>query len=140
MTQTVVLRLSDTLYQQLHRAAELAQLPMESIVEQSFSHSLPPLLEEIPAEYQPDVYPLLQMSSQQLLKEVSRVFPAHRWRQYEYLLAAKRVRPLQPEEVERLAALRHEADVLVLRKSYAAVLLKRRGIAPPPIEALPEAA
>ncbi len=140
MTQTVVLRLSDTLYQQLHRAAELAQVPMESIVEQSLSHSLPPLLEDIPAEYQPDVYPLLQMSPKQLLKEASRVFPAHRWRQYETLLAAKRERPLQPDEEAHLAALRREADVLVLRKAYALVLLKRRGLASPPIEALPEPA
>ncbi len=33
------------------------------IVEQSLSHSRPPLLEEIPPAYQPDVYPLLFVSA-----------------------------------------------------------------------------
>lgn len=138
MTQTVVLNLPDTLYQQLRRAAELAQQPVESIVEQSLSHSLPPLLEDIPTEYQADVYPLLQMSAAQLRNELNKVMPARRWRQYEALLAAKRERHLPPEEEELLAMLRREADVLMLRKSYAAVLLKRRGIKPPVADALPE--
>lgn len=138
MTHTVVLNLSDTLYQQLRRAAELAQQPVESIVEQSLSHSLPPLLEDIPAEYQPDVYPLLQMSTAQLRNEANKVMSARRGRQYEALLAAKRERHLQPEEEELLTILRREADVLMLRKSYAAVLLKRRGIKPPTIDELPE--
>lgn len=138
MTQTVVLNLSDTLYQQLRRAAELAQQPVESIVEQSLSHSLPPLLEDIPVEYQPDVYPLLQMSTAQLRNEVNKVMPARRWRQYESLLAAKHERSLQLEEEELLTILHREADVLTLRKSYAAVLLKRRGITPPTADDLPD--
>ena len=138
MTQTVVLKLSDRLYQQLRRAAELAQQPVDRIVAQSLAHSLPPLLEDIPAEYQPDVYPLLQMNTQELLKEAKRVFSAARWRQYEALLATKRERQLRPEEEESLLNLRREADILLLRKSYAAVLLKRRGIAPPTIDQLPE--
>lgn len=138
MTHTVVLNLSDKLYQQLRQAAELAQQPVEIIVEQSLSHSLPPLLEDIPAEYQLDVYPLLQMGATQLRNEVDRVLPARRWQQYESLLAAKRERPLQPEEENLLTVLRREADVLMLRKSYAAVLLKRRGITPPASDALPE--
>ena len=36
----------------LKRTAELAHQPLETIVEQSLAHSLPPLLEDIPAEYQ----------------------------------------------------------------------------------------
>src|SRR2546425_7990370 len=60
MAQIVTIELPETLYRQLQRTAELAHQPLETIVVQSLAHSLPPLLEDIPAEYQPDVYPLLK--------------------------------------------------------------------------------
>ena len=62
MTQTITINLSDRLYRQLQQVAKLSSQPLEAIVAQSLVHSLPPLLEDIPREYQPDVYPLLQMS------------------------------------------------------------------------------
>ena len=131
MTHTVVLTLSDTLFEQLRRTAELAQQPVDRIIEQSLAHSLPPLLEDIPVEYQADVYPLLQMSAQQLLKEARQVYPRERWQQYEALLAYKESQGLTPDDERRLTSLRREADTLSLRKAYAAVLLKRRGLTPP---------
>jgi predicted transcriptional regulator len=58
MSQSITINLSDELYSLLQRAAELAEQPVEVIVAQSLAHSLPPLLEDIPAAYQLDVYPL----------------------------------------------------------------------------------
>ncbi len=138
MTYTVTIKLSDTLYSQLRRAAELANQPMETIVEESLAHSLPPLIEEIPAEYQADVYPLLEMNVRQLTAEANRVYPKSRWQQYENLLAKKKAEPLTAEETARLSALRREADVLTLRRGYAMVLLRRRGYAAPTLDELPE--
>jgi hypothetical protein len=85
MTQAITVKLSDKLHQQLRRTAELASQPIEVIIAQSLAHSLPPLLEDIPAEYQSDVYPLLQMNDAELQQEVSRVFPAVEWNEYERL-------------------------------------------------------
>ncbi len=127
MSQTITISLSDTLYKQLKRAAQLSRQPTETIIIQSLTHTLPALLEEIPARYQSDVYPLLQMSDANLQREANRTFSSQRWAEYEALLDRKKTKPLTPEEETRLDTLRREADVLMFRRGYAAVLLKRRG-------------
>jgi hypothetical protein len=136
MPRTITINLPDTLYKQLKRAAELSRQPTEAIVVQSLAHSLPPLLEDVPAEYQPDVYPLLQMDDSDLQQEVDRVLPAERWAEYEALLNKKKTMPLTAEEQTRLDTLRREADVLMFRKGYAAVLLKRHGYRLPTLQEL----
>lgn len=136
MPETIIINLPSKLYKQLERTAELSHQPIETIIAQSLAHSLPPLLEDIPIEYQPDVYPLLQMSQTDLQREVKRVFPAERWAEYETLLDKKKLEPLTIEEQAHLDALRGEADVLTFRKGYAAVLLKRRGYHVPTLQEL----
>ena len=138
MTYTVTIKLSDTLYSQLRRAAELSNQPMETIVVESLAHSLPPLIEDIPTAYQTDIYPLLAMNTRQFRAEVTRVFPKNKWQQYEALLAKKKTDPLTAVEEARLTALRREADILELRKGYAMVLLRRRGYTVPTFDELPE--
>ncbi len=127
MAKTVTVRLSNELYGRLKRAAELCREPEEVIIAQSLARNLPPLLEEIPVKYQQDVYPLLQMSDEELRQEANRFFSAELWADYEALLEKKRTGSLTPAEQARLNDLRREADVLMFRRSYAAVLLKRRG-------------
>jgi len=136
MPQTITITLSDTLYKQLKQVAALSRQPAEAIVAQSLTHSLPPLLEEIPSQYQSDVYPLLQMSDAELQKEAKRAFSAERWAEYEALLDKKKMTPLTDQEQSRLDALGHKADVLMLRRGYAAVLLKRRGYRLPTLQEL----
>jgi hypothetical protein len=136
VTQTITINLSDRLYRQLQQVAKLSSQPLEAIVAQSLVHSLPPLLEDIPREYQPDVYPLLQMSDAELQREANRVFPANRWAEYESLLDKKKVDTLSPGEQIHFDTLRREADVLTFRKGYAAVLLKRRGSRLPTLQEL----
>jgi hypothetical protein len=127
MAQAITITLPDNLYDKLKRTAALANEPLETIVTQSLSQSLSPLLDEIPAEYQADVYPLLRMNSVELQAELQRVFPAERWMEYESLLERKKDHVLTAPEQARLDVLRREADVLMFRKGYAAVLLKRHG-------------
>ncbi len=134
---TITIELSEPLFEKLQRAARLTRQPVETLVEQSLAVSLPPLLEDVPAEYQKDVFPLLKMDVADLQREVQRVFPPERWRRYETLLEKKRETGLTEAERDELAALRREADVLTLRKGYAAVLLKRRGYHVPAPEQLP---
>jgi multidrug efflux pump subunit AcrA (membrane-fusion protein) len=136
MTQTIEIRLPDELYEQLQRAAELSRQPTETIVAQSLAHSLPPLLEEIPVQYQPDVYPLLAMADTELQKEMERTFPAEQWAEYEELLEQKKSAPLSVEEQARLDSLRRQADALMFRRGYAAILLKRRGYPLPSLQEL----
>lgn len=136
MPQTITINLTDTLYKQLKRAAQLSRQPTEAVVIQSLTHTLPALLEEIPARYQSDVYPLLQMSDADLQREANRTFSPQRWAEYEALLDRKKARLLTTEEGTRLDTLRREADVLMFRRGYAAVLLKKRGYRLPTLSEL----
>jgi len=136
MTQIIHVHLPEPLFSQLKRAAELSRQPTDAIIAQSLAHSLPPLLDEIPNQYQPDVFPLLRMTVAELKREMSRVFPPKRWAEYESLLDRKQSGSLTSVEEKRLDAIRREADVLTFRKGYAAVLLKRRGYQLPTIEEL----
>jgi hypothetical protein len=137
MAQAITIHIPDTLYDQLKRTAELSQRSIDTIVAHSLSHSIAPLLENIPAEYQADVYPLLEMDETALQAEVQRIFPMDRWSVYETLLAKKKEGQLTTQEHTTLDALRREADILMFRKAYAAVLLRRRGLHPPSIHELP---
>lgn len=127
MSKTLTINLSNELYQQLQQAATLSQQPLDTIIAQSLSHSLPPLLEDIPQPYQADIYPLLSMTDTELEDEAKKVFAPDRWAEYEALLEHKKERVLSPQETARLDQLRREADLVTFRKAYAAVLLKRRG-------------
>lgn len=135
--QKITIDLPESLYNHLIRASELARLPVADIVRNSLAHSLSPLLEDIPPEYQVDVYPLLQMDRNELLAEIRRVFPPERWARYESLLIRKKEAALTSDEEEELSDLKREADVLMFRKGYAAVLLKRQGYRPPSPDELP---
>lgn len=135
--QAVTIKLPNDIYEQLQRTAELTKRPLDTVIAQSLSHSLSPLLEEIPANYQKDVFPLLEMNDKALQKEVENTFPAKAWAEYEALLQQKKERSLTESEQTRLDALRYQADLLTFRKAYAAVLLKRRGHRIPSISELP---
>ncbi len=136
-TQAITIHLSEAMVRQLQQAASLSRQPIETIVEQSLAHSLPPLLKEVPVEYQADVFPLLQMDEKQLQQEAQRTFDPARWTQYETLLEKKKESRLTKSEQSQLDTLSREADVLTLRKAYAAVLLKRRGYPVPLTAVLP---
>lgn len=140
MSQAVVVELPDPLYQQLAQAAKLFHQPIAKIVEQSLQHSLPPLLEDIPAEYQHEVFPLLAMSDRELQSEAQQVFDPDLWAEYAALLDKKKQADLNKQEQIRLELLRRQADILSLRKGYALVLLKRRGHPLPSVTQLPRAA
>lgn len=135
--QAVTIKLPNEIYEQLKRTAELSSQPLDTVVAQSLSHSLSPLLEDIPPTYQREVYPLLEMNDLALQKEVERIFPAETWAEYESLLQINKGRALTSNENGRLQELRYQADLLTFRKAYAAVLLKRRGNEIPSTSELP---
>jgi len=135
--QAVTIKLPNDIYDQLRRTAELTKQPLDAVIAQSLSHSLSPLLEEIPTDYQPDVFPLLEMSDRTLQQEVERTFPSEAWSEYETLLQRKKEGSLSGVEQVRLDELRYQADLLTFRKAYAAVLLKRRGHRVPTVAELP---
>ena len=131
MPQAITIELPEGLYAQLEQTAALSHQPIDKIIAQSLAHSLPPVLQDIPSQYQADVFPLLEMDVVGLLAEAKRNFSMEKWEEYQFLLDKKKQKHLSPTEMARLDSLRYEADLLTLRKGYAAVLLKRRGYQAP---------
>jgi len=135
MTQAITIELPESLYVQLEQTATLSHQSIDKIIAQSLTHSLPPVLQDIPPQYQADVFPLLEMDVIGLQAEAQRSFPTHKWEEYHALLDKKKEEELSKTEISRLVSLRYEADLLTLRKGYAAVLLKRRGYRVPQLTA-----
>jgi hypothetical protein len=135
--QALTIKLPNEIYERLQKTAELTNQPLDTLIAQSLSHSLTPLLDEIPANFQQDVFPLLGMSDEALQQEVENTFPTEDWSEYETLLLQKKERALTKSEQSRLNDLRYHADLLTFRKAYAAILLKRRGHKIPSISELP---
>ncbi len=127
MSHSITIQMPESLHQQISRAASLLRKPPETIILESLNHTLPPILDEIPAFYQRDVAPLLSMDEVELRKEAGKTFPQERWEEYERLLEKKKTGKITIEEEKFLDALRREADLLTFRRAYASVLLKRRG-------------
>lgn len=135
--QAVTIELPNDIYEQLRRTSELTKQSLDTVIAQSLSHSLSPLLKEIPTDYQPDVFPLLEMSDEALQQEVEKTLPSEAWSEYERLLQLKTERSLTDVEQALLDELRYQANLLTFRKAYAAVLLKRRGHVIPTVSDLP---
>lgn len=134
MSHTLTVQISETTFEQLERAAALAKKSVNVIVESSLTHILAPLVQDIPVEYQPDVYPLLEMNESDLRREVFQRFSEEQSNEYEQLLEEKRERALTQSEQTRFDELKRQANVIMLRKGYAAVLLKQRGYVVPSLQ------
>ena len=125
MTQAITIELPESLYVQLEQTATLSHQSIDKIIAQSLTHSLPPVLQDIPSQYQADVFSLLEMDVVGLQAEAQRTLPAHIWEEYHTLLDKKKQEGLSKTGTTCLDSLRYEADLITLRKGYGTVLLKQ---------------
>jgi hypothetical protein len=90
-----------------------------------------PSLAKVPPAYRAELEAMEDLGDDELWEiTTSRLAPAKQ-RRLEKLLARNQERDLTDVEERALAALRTDADRLMLRKSYALLLLKYRGHAIP---------
>lgn len=111
----------------LRRVAEIARRPVDDVVAETLQTNLPPILEDVPAALREELAGLEKLSISTLQKQVHAQFAPNRLERYDALLSANAAGTLSRAEREELAALRVEADRLMFRKAYAALLLKWRG-------------
>jgi hypothetical protein len=125
--QTLAIHMPELLYRRLSRLAELTHRPLESLVVQTLSANVPPLPEDL-AEPEREALLALETLDDTTLWQVARsmIAPTQHERLSE-LLERQRDSALTPDEMTELADLRRAADLLMLRKAYAYVLLKWRG-------------
>ena len=89
--------------------------------------TLPPLLDELPAAFQPLLAQLEIWSSDALRRQMYVTVDDALLDRHDELLAQNAAGDLSPTDGQELAALRRQNDLLMFQKAYAARLLKWRG-------------
>jgi hypothetical protein len=125
--QAVHLHVPAHLYQQLAEAADAAQQPLEQVALQSIRVGLPPSLERVPEQFRADLRTLHGLSDELLWRVARSELENDKVTLYETLLEKNQRGVLSEADQTRLDTLRREADLLMLRRSYAYALLKWRG-------------
>jgi len=92
---------------------------------------MPPSLERVPERFQTDLRALDRLSDDVLWQITRADMDDDKAALYEELLERNRRKDLSDSERKTLSALREEADLLMLRRSYAHALLRWRGHAVP---------
>ena len=126
-TQTIPIQVPITLYHRLERFAQLTARPVESLVEQALSTTIPPLPDNLSPEIREDLLKLESLDDDTLWKIGQSMLPLDNQNEISQLLEKNRCGTLIQVEQMRLDELQHLADNLMLRKAYAYVLLKWRG-------------
>ena len=126
-TETVAIQVPQALYRRLARLAELTHRPIESLVEQALSSTIPPLPDDLPDVMRDALIALEALSDGELWQVFHSRFTDEQYEQYCTLREKNRQGTMTGPERATLDDLRQEADLLMLRKAYAAVLLKWRG-------------
>jgi hypothetical protein len=131
----LTLELPADVYERVRRAAKGMNQPVERALV-DIVRAATPSLEQVPAEYRAELEGLEDLGDD-VLRRIARGRPEPaKQRRLERLLEKNRRGDLTDRERRALAELRGEGDRLMLRRSYAALLLKYRGHRVPPPEGL----
>jgi hypothetical protein len=126
-TETLTIEVPEPLYRRLERLAALSGRPLESLITQTLSASIPPLPDDLPSPTRDALISLETLSDDELWQIVRSDIPEAQYEQFTELRAKRRAGTLGPDEQAALERLSEEADLRTLCKAYAAVLLKWRG-------------
>ena len=129
--QSYDIHVSQTLYHQLERLAELRQQTIDQFAGEALQRLFAPFLNDVPERFRADLQSLATLSDNQLWQMARFERPTSRQALHQSLLAKNGEGKLSAEEEAQLNGLRDEADALLLRRSYAFLLLKQRGYAIP---------
>jgi hypothetical protein len=122
----VTLDLPEDLYERVRRAAKGMKQPVEQALVK-IVRAAAPSLEQVPMEYRTDLEALEELEDEDLWRITKKRFPAGKQQRLTNLLQKNEGGRLTPQDRQALTALRTEADRLMLRRSYAFLLLKFRG-------------
>ncbi len=132
-TQEVLLPLPESLYLRLQRAAQATQQSLTDVLLHAVAVGSPPNWEDAPAEFQADLAALERLNDEALWQIARGRFETDMARHQE-LLDRNAAGTLTDAEQRELTQRRTEADRFMLRKGYAAALLRWRGHKLPPAD------
>jgi hypothetical protein len=124
---THTIQISENIFQRIYRQAQANQLSINEFVEQTLNRVLSPAIDHVPEKWRADLQQMQTMTDAMLWKIARTELSASRQKLYEQLAAARQQRPLSPTEQHQLEILCEEADMVMVRRSYAWLLLKTRG-------------
>jgi hypothetical protein len=133
-TDTRTIRVPESLYRRFERLSALKHQPIDVVIAQALSSSIPPLPDDLAPEWRDTLMSLEAMSDAELWDQTHATLPDAEYTQIEDLRDKRREGTLSPDEVQTLDDLLRATDLLTLRKAYAAVLLKWRGHRLPTLE------
>ncbi|WIG59354.1 MAG: hypothetical protein OJF49_002101 [Ktedonobacterales bacterium] len=134
-TDTVTIHLPDDLYRRLERLAALTKQPLEGLIVKTLSSSMPPLPDDLSPTTRDALQAQESLSDDELWRLMRAIFPEDQYTRLSDLREQRRGGTLPLEEQAELDQLQDAADLLMLQKAYAAVLLKWRGHRLPPFPA-----
>jgi len=135
MTQTVTLELPQTIYLPARRMAEATNRPLEDLLVNALQVSLPPL-DGLSPKLVEGLVELENLDDESLGQVMLGKVPAAQQRELDRLLRKNQAGMLTEQERRKLDRLQREADLVMLRKARAAVLLRFRGHRLPTLEEL----
>jgi hypothetical protein len=126
-TETITLQIPEIIYQRLVNTARATQRPLEEVILHSLQVGSPPTWDDVPEEFQAEIAALDKLDDNTLWQ----IFHSHKtpadMEEYNILLEKNSIGTLTETERLNLISLRHEADLFMLRKAQASVLLRWRG-------------
>ena len=126
MPQTITLTLPDNILQPAQRVAQATKQSVEELLVTALQAALP-TLEGLPPAVVQHLVALESLDDQTLWRVMLETVPLVQQHQLHDLLLRNQVDMLTDAEREQLAILQQQADLVMLRKARAAVLLRFRG-------------
>jgi hypothetical protein len=126
-SETITLQIPEILYQRLVNTAHATQRPLEEVILHALQVGSPPAWDDVPEEFQADLAALDKLDDNTLWQIIRSRKTAAEMERYNILLERNSSGTLAEAERMELMALRQEADLFMLRKAQAAVLLRWRG-------------
>jgi hypothetical protein len=126
MPQTITLTLPDNVLQPVQRVAQVTQQSVEELLVTALQAALP-TLEGLSPDVMHHLVALESLDDQALWRVMLETVPLDQQHRLHDMLLRNQAGVLTESEHEQLAVLQQQADLVMLRKARAAVLLRFRG-------------
>jgi hypothetical protein len=126
MSHVITLEMPDSVFQPLHRAAQATKQPLETLLLTALQASLPSL-DGLPPKTKQNLESLETLDDEALWRVMLETVPLDQQQRLSELLDANQSGAIAETEHGELSSLQHQADLVMLRKAHAAVLLRFRG-------------
>ncbi len=124
--QTVTLELSEAIYRQARQMAAVTRKPMETLLQESIAHSLPPL-DDVSLQDSIQLAQLAGLDDTSLWREARQSMTDDQQTEMRELLDRQNQQELDAQDNDRLHALMDLYGQITVRKAHAYLLLARRG-------------